>query len=306
MAMIYTLTLNASLDYVAHVDDLAIGQINKSSQYSIFPGGKGINVSQVLKNLGIESTALGFIAGYTGEALKAMLDDLGITSDFVRLSKGITRVNIKLRSEDSENALQETDINCKGPEVDADKLSELEKKLQKISAGDILITSGSVPPSISPKAFGKLLGVAKENGALLVVDVTGEYLREALSCRPYIVKPNETELQEFFQADRNENVEGLVQKMHEMGAQNVLVSLGEKGALLCKGDGEIIRMESANGKAVNTVRAGDSMVAGFIAGHILYGDDNSAMKMGISAGSATAFSEGLATYQDIMRLFNEI
>lgn len=304
--MIYTLTLNTSLDYVAHVDELAIGKINRSSEYNIFPGGKGINVSQVLKNLGIESIALGFIAGYTGEALKAMLDDLGITSDFVRLSKGITRVNIKLRSEDSENALQETDINCKGPEVDADKLSELEKKLQKISAGDILITSGSVPPSISPKAFGKLLGVAKENGALLVVDVTGEYLREALSCRPYIVKPNETELQEFFQADRNENVEGLVQKMHEMGAQNVLVSLGEKGALLCKGDGEIIRMESANGKAVNTVGAGDSMVAGFIAGHILYGDDNSAMKMGISAGSATAFSEGLATYQDIMRLFNEI
>lgn len=304
--MIYTLTLNTSLDYVAHVDELGIGKINRSSEYNIFPGGKGINVSQVLKNLGIESIALGFIAGYTGDALKAMVEDLGIASEFVRLSKGITRVNIKLRSENSEDKLQETDINFKGPEVSADELTQLKNVLQKISEGDMLVVSGSVPPSISPEAFGDMLKCVKENGVELVADVTGDYLKEALKCKPYIVKPNEEELKEFFCADKDENVEKLAQRMKDLGAGNVLVSLGEKGALLCKSDGEIIRMESAKGKAVNTVGAGDSMVAGFIAGHILYGDDIEAMKMGVSAGSATAFSEGLATCEEIMCLFGKI
>lgn len=304
--MIYTLTLNTSLDYVAHVDDLKIGQINKSSEYSIFPGGKGINVSQVLKNLGIESTALGFIAGYTGDALKAMTEDLGIATNFVRLSKGITRVNIKLRSENKENEIQETDINFKGPEVDANKLQELVGVLEKISAGDMLIVSGSVPPSVSPKDFGNLLKGVKEAGAVIIADVTGDYLKETLNCRPYLVKPNEDELKDFFDADSNENIEELARKMQGLGAENVLVSLGEKGALLCKEKGEIIRMESVKGKTVNTVGAGDSMVAGFVAGHIIYGDDINAMKLGISAGSATAFAEGLASNEEIMRLFKDI
>jgi len=303
--MVYTLTLNTSLDYVVHVDKLSIGQINKSSRYDIYPGGKGINVSWVLKELGIESTALGFVAGHTGDCFEAMIREAGIDTNLIKLTDGMTRINIKTRSHEQES-VTETDINCAGPIVGSAQLNQMKEVVSRIQKDDILVVSGSVPPSIGPEEYGEMIQIATQNGAMVVVDVTGAYLLEALKYKPFLVKPNEQELRDLFGNSDDESVVVLAKRMQDMGADNVLVSLGEAGALLCPDEGEIIRMEAPKGVAVNTVGAGDSMVAGFVAAVVQGEDMEKALKLGVCAGSATAFSEGLASYTSIQRLFTSV
>lgn len=304
--MIYTLTLNASLDYVVHVDELVTGKIHKSSQYSIFPGGKGINVSQVLCNLGVESTILGFVAGHTGNCLEAMLKEMNLKTELTHLSGGITRVNVKTRSHNkADGTVVETDINGAGPVVSKQELGQLNSVLSCVSQDDYVIVSGSVPPSISSQEFDEMLGTVADRGAKLVVDCTGEYLLTALKHKPFLVKPNEEELRELFD-DEEENVEKLGFRLVKMGACNVLISLGASGAVLCTEGEEVIRMNAPKGTVVNTVGAGDSMVAGFIAGYLQTGNKKTAVMKGICAGSATAFSEGLAVGSDIERLMASI
>lgn len=294
--MIYTLTLNTSLDYVVHVDELRVGEIHKTENYSIFPGGKGINVSQVLYELGLDNTALGFVAGHTGTCLEAIMADKHIKTNFVHLSCGITRINMKVRSTDTDGDTKETDFNGIGPIVSDEELNRLKSILKSVSAEDTVIVSGSVPPSISISEYSELIGIICENKATLIVDAISEYLKEALTYHPFLIKPNKQELLDLFdEADRGEEMPVLMRRLQDMGARNVLVSLGGDGAVLLTEMGEVIRMEAPKGNVINTVGAGDSMVAGFVAGFRENGDYREAVKMGICAGSATAFAEGLAT-----------
>lgn len=294
--MIYTLTLNTSLDYVVHVDELRVGEIHKTENYSIFPGGKGINVSQVLHELGVDNTALGFVAGHTGGCLEAIMADKHIATDFVHLSCGITRVNMKVRSKDSRGDNRETDFNGIGPIIGSGELEALKQKLRAISARDTVIVSGSVPPSISVEEYGKLIEIICGNGATLVVDAIGDYLKEALRYHPFLIKPNGQELLDLFEGEEKEkDMEILAKDLQEKGAENVLVSLGGEGALLVTQKGEVMRMKAPEGRVINTVGAGDSMVAGFMAGFLEREDFEYALKLGVCAGSATAFAEGLAT-----------
>lgn len=303
--MVYTLTLNTSLDYVAHVDELEVGKIHKTTMYSIYPGGKGINVSQVLKELGVENTALGFVAGHTGECLEAIMHDKCIHTDFVKLSCGITRVNMKIRSMMGDDTIAETDINGIGPVIRADELEQLKKQLGRLNFGDTVIVSGSVPPSVSVEDYGELLNEVSKSHAMLVVDAVGDYLKEALKYRPFLIKPNKQELLDVFEEQSGAEVEALAGRLCDMGAENVLVSLGADGAFLKTSDGIAMSMKAPNGTAVNTVGAGDSMVAGFVAGYNATGDREYAMKLGICAGSATTFSDGLATGKQVYDLLEK-
>lgn len=294
--MIYTLTLNTSLDYVVHVDELRVGEIHKTENYSIFPGGKGINVSQVLHELGFDNTALGFIAGHTGGCLEAIMADKQLATDFVHLSCGITRINMKVRSKDSEGDTKETDFNGIGPIICPEEMDRLKEKLMGISSEDTVIVSGSVPPSISVEEYGQLIEIIAKKGATLVVDAIGDYLKEALKYRPFLIKPNRQELLDLFdEHEAKQDITVLVQKLREKGARNVLVSLGGDGALLVTEKGDVMKQEAPRGNVINTVGAGDSMVAGFVAGFMEREDFGYGLRLGVCAGSATAFAEGLAT-----------
>lgn len=294
--MIYTLTLNTSLDYVVHVDELRVGEIHKTENYSIFPGGKGINVSQVLHELGFDNTALGFIAGHTGGCLEAIMADKQLATDFVHLSCGITRINMKVRSKDSEGDTKETDFNGIGPIICPEEMDRLKEKLMGISSEDTVIVSGSVPPSISVEEYGQLIEIIAKKGATLVVDAIGDYLKEALKYRPFLIKPNRQELLDLFdEHEAKQDITVLAQKLREKGARNVLVSLGGDGALLVTEKGDVMKQEAPRGNVINTVGAGDSMVAGFVAGFMEREDFGYGLRLGVCAGSATAFAEGLAT-----------
>lgn len=294
--MIYTLTLNTSLDYVVHVDELRVGEIHKTENYSIFPGGKGINVSQVLHELGFDNTALGFIAGHTGGCLEAIMADKQLATDFVHLSCGITRINMKVRSKDSEGDTKETDFNGIGPIICPEEMDRLKEKLMGISSEDTVIVSGSVPPSISVEEYGQLIEIIAKKGATLVVDAIGDYLKEALKYRPFLIKPNRQELLDLFdEHEAKQDITVLAQKLREKGARNVLVSLGGDGALLVTEKGDVMKQEAPWGNVINTVGAGDSMVAGFVAGFMEREDFGYGLRLGVCAGSATAFAEGLAT-----------
>ena len=294
--MIYTLTLNTSLDYVVHVDELRVGEIHKTENYSIFPGGKGINVSQVLHELGFDNTALGFIAGHTGGCLEAIMADKQLATDFVHLSCGITRINMKVRSKDSEGDTKETDFNGIGPIICPEEMDRLKEKLMGISSEDTVIVSGSVPPSISVEEYGQLIEIIAKKGATLVVDAIGDYLKEALKYRPFLIKPNRQELLDLFdEHEAKQDITVLAQKLREKGARNVLVSLGGDGALLVTEKGDVMKQEAPRGNVINTVGAGDSMVAGFVAGFMEREDFGYGLRLGVCAGSATAFAGGLAT-----------
>ena len=294
--MIYTLTLNTSLDYVVHVDELRVGEIHKTENYSIFPGGKGINVSQVLHELGINNTALGFVAGHTGGCLEAIMADKQIATDFVHLSCGITRINMKIRSKDLCGDTKETDFNGIGPIICPEEMTQLKDRLNGVTFEDTVIVSGSVPPSISVEEYGQLIEIIENKGATLIVDAIGEYLMEALKYRPFLIKPNRQELLDLFDADEaKQDIAILAGKLQKKGARNVLVSLGGDGAMLMTEKGEVMSLEAPEGEVINTVGAGDSMVAGFVAGFSEKEDYAYALRLGVSAGSATAFAEGLAT-----------
>ncbi len=300
--MIYTVTFNPAIDYVMHLNALNFGEVNRADSEEVFYGGKGINVSTVLKNLGENSVALGFIAGFTGKALEANLKNSGIITDFISLPQGFTRVNVKIK------ARVETDINGRGPDIPSEAIDELFKKLDRLKEGDFLILAGSIPASIPDDIYERIMERLNGRGINIVVDATRDLLLNVLSYKPFLIKPNNYELGEMFGkklTTRNEIVEH-AQKLREMGARNVLVSMAGDGAVLIAENGEIVRMGVPSGKVVNSVGAGDSMVAGFVLGYTETGSYQEAVKLGTACGSATAFSAGLAEKELVERLYNTL
>lgn len=306
--MIYTVTFNPSLDYVVFVDELNIGQIQRTDKYELIAGGKGINVSYVLKQLETDSIALGFVAGSTGESLKSMVREYGLNEEFIELGQGLTRINTKIRSNKNAKGYLETDINADGPVITDDEVNKLFDRLTTLDKNDVVIISGSVPKSISPEKYGQLVKLCSQNGVKVVVDVSGSYLAEALKGQPWLVKPNKEELEDFFDIDINDDriIEDCALRLKESGASNVLVSLGDDGAMLFTEDGNKYRSDAPKGEVISTVGAGDSMVAGFVAKYLESQSMCEALKYGVASGSATSFLTGLAGKNDIEKLIGDI
>ena len=296
--MIYTLTLNPAVDYVMHLDRLCDGEINRSGGEEIYFGGKGINVSIILKELGISSTALGFVAGFTGEAIARGVRDMGINTDFVQLKSGVSRINIKLKSQ------LETDINGAGPKISADELLELINKIKLLKKGDILVLSGNIPKNVPQNIYSQLLELLNDSGVLFAVDTEGEQLIGTLKYRPFLVKPNIHELGAVFgiKLEGADDALPYAKKLHDMGAQNVLVSLGEAGALLIDENSSYHRVAAPKGKLLNTTGAGDTMLAAFLADYLKNKNYKNALKFAVAAGSATAFSNTLANAHKIYNI----
>lgn len=301
--MIYTVSFNPSLDYVQDLDCVNLGYVNRTSGEKILPGGKGINVSMVLKNLGFENQALGFTAGFTGEVLKSMLKAKGVESDFIELDAGMTRINVKIR------AKEETEINGQGPKISADALELLYQKLETLQEGDILVLAGSIPESLPQSAYMDIMKRLQDKKLKIVVDATRDLLVNVLPYKPFMIKPNNFELGEIFGVEikDKDDVCKYAKKLQEQGARNVLVSMAGDGAVLLAEDGSEYRAEAPKGTVKNSVGAGDSMVAGFIAGYLITdgGADayRNAFEMGVCTGSASAFSEELATKEEVEGLY---
>ena len=300
--MIYTVTLNPSLDYFLSVEHFAIGKTNRSNEEVYRPGGKGINVSWVLHNLGLESTALGFLAGFTGQEIKRQMETTGIATDFIELPGGMSRLNVKIKQMDA------TEINASGPILSEENLEELRKKLSALTQGDILILSGSLPGSVTTDIYKDLMEEVAGKGIPVIVDAIGDALLKTLPLHPFLMKPNHQELSELFDVELStrEQVIPYAGKLQEWGAQNVLVSLGGAGAVLLDQDGVVYESEVPRGKLINAVGAGDSMVAGFLAGYLEKQDFAHAFLMGVAAGSASAFSEGLADRATVEQLYQQL
>ncbi|MBQ8932210.1 MAG: 1-phosphofructokinase [Ruminiclostridium sp.] len=300
--MIYTVTFNPAIDYVVHTDKITAGGINKYSDEKIYFGGKGINVSLVLKELDISSVALGFVAGFTGDAIEKGVSDAGIKTDFVRLEKGFSRINFKIKSG------EETELNGLGPEITADALESLFHKLDRLTKGDVIVLAGSIPKSMPDDIYEKILERLCEREIRAVVDATGNLLLNVLKYKPYLIKPNNFELAEMFctELSTNEDIIKYAGRLRDMGAQNVLVSMAEKGAILVDENNEVHICPVCKGEVRNSVGAGDSMLAGFLAGMIKENDYNYALKLGTASGGATAFSDGLCIREKIEECLKQL
>lgn len=296
--MIYTVTLNPALDYVIQVDHFKAGQINRNKSENIYFGGKGINVSIILRELDIESTALGFIAGFTGKALSDGLRQMGIVSDFIPVEKGMTRINVKMKSD------EETEINGTGPLINDTDFEALKDQIRKLKADDLLILSGSIPSCMQSDTYEKIIECLPE-GVRFIADAEKDLLLKILKYKPFLIKPNNLELAAMFNTEisSEEDIIYYARKLQEKGAVNVLVSMAKDGALLLDESGVVSRMKAAKGTVVNSVGAGDSMVAGFLAGWLKTGDYAYALKLGTACGGATAFHSGLAAKQEIEEVF---
>ena len=300
--MIYTVTFNPSLDYIVAVDDFQLGLTNRTSSELILPGGKGINVSTLLMNLGIESTALGFMAGFTGDEIVRELQEMGVKSDFIQIEEGVSRINVKLKSIDG------TEINGMGPEISSDKVQELMEKLDTLKEGDVLFLAGSIPSSMPDDAYQKIMAMLDGRGVRIAVDATRDLLMKVLPYHPFLIKPNNHELGQMFgrKLKTEDEIIECAKELQDRGAVNVLVSMAGDGALLLDETGEVHRIGCPKGSVQNSVGAGDSMVAGFLAGYLTKQDYSYALKLGTAAGSATAFSIGLAEKQDIDQLLETL
>ena len=298
--MIYTVTFNPALDYVVRMGDFRTGEVNRTDSEDLQLGGKGINVSTVLKQLGMESVALGFVAGFTGQALEEGLRKQGIPTDFIHLSQGMTRINVKIKAE------QETEINGRGPDISSADLDALFAKLDQLKEGDVLAVSGSVPATLPDDIYQRILARLDGRGILTAVDASGDLLCAVLPYRPFLIKPNSIELGEIFGRTlrTDEEIAQCAAQLQQQGARNVLVSMAGRGSILLDETGNIHRMGVPKGTVRNSVGAGDSMVAGFLAGWLTHGDYGQALRLGAAAGSATAFSDRLATRSEIMELLN--
>lgn len=300
--MIYTVTLNPSIDYVVRLSNLTAGITNRTDSEEYYFGGKGINVSCVLAELDIDSTALGFTAGFTGEAIENGIRNNRITTDFIRLREGISRINIKIK------AGEETEINGQGPHISDDELNSLFEKLDHIHNGDTLILAGSVPNTLPDDVYERMLERLKDKDIRIVVDATKKLLVNSLKYKPFLIKPNRQEISEIFDVpvETEEDTEKYAKKLMEMGAQNVLISLGGDGAMLIDEFGNKHKMGVVKEKVINTVGSGDSMVAGFVAGYEKEKSYPYALKLGSACGNATAFLPGLATKEKINDIFNKL
>lgn len=300
--MIYTVTFNPSLDYMVGTQQFELGKTNRTVSEQMLPGGKGINVSTVLNNLGIKSTALGFTAGFTGEEIRRRVRELGFHSEFIDVGNGFSRINVKLQEFDG------TEINGQGPVISTEEVAQLMEKLDNLKEGDTLVLAGSIPASMPSSIYSDILARLEGRGIVFVVDATKDLLLNVLKYKPFLIKPNHHELGELFgtKIENQEDVIPYAKRLQEQGAQNVLVSMGGKGAVLLDADGNVHMHPVPKGTLVNAVGSGDSMVAGFLAGWIEQRDYEHAFKMGISAGSASAFSELLATKDEILRLYQTL
>lgn len=299
--MIYTVTFNPSLDYIVTVPHFTCGMVNRTSEEKIFPGGKGINVSMVLKNLGLENTALGFYAGFTGNELERLIREKGIRADFIPVKEGMTRINVKMRSD------EESEINGQGPAISEADIKTLYEKLDRLSDGDVLVMAGSIPDVMPQTIYMDIMKYLADKDLKIVVDATKDLLVNVLQYHPFLIKPNNHELGEIFgvKITEKEDVITYAKKMQEKGAGNVLVSMAGDGAVLVAEDGSIFQAEAPKGKVVNSVGAGDSMVAGFVTGYLKTGSYKEAFQMGVCAGSASAFSEELATEPEVLALLDK-
>lgn len=296
--MIYTVTFNPSLDYIVSVRNFEEGSVNRASDEMILPGGKGINVSIVLNNLGMESHLLGFIAGFTGKEIERMVSDDGCISEFIKVDNGLSRINVKMRSE------KESEINGIGPEISNSEMTQLLDKLDKLKEGDVLVLAGSIPASIPDTIYYDIMKMLSDRKIMIVVDATKDLLLNVLPLHPFLIKPNKQELAEMMNLE-NLSKEDIVKNAFELqkrGARNVLVSMAGEGAILVTEDGKVYSSEAHKGKVVNSVGAGDSMVAGFIYGYLKNKDYKEAFETGLCAGSASAFSENLATKEQVEEL----
>ena len=300
--MIYTLTLNPALDYQIQLDSFKPGQVNRTNQERLLAGGKGINVSTVLHNLGVETLALGFLAGFTGAMVSVLLKQSGVPQDFIMLPEGNTRINIKLL------AGQETEINGRGAFIDEESLNQLFEKLDAVQSRDTLVLAGSIPEFLPDSIYCNILQKYQEKNIRFAVDASGELLKKSLEYQPFLIKPNHHELGEIFgvKLHRPAEVIRYAQKLQEWGARNILVSMAEKGAVLLCEDGEVYQQPAFRGNVISSTGAGDSMLAGFLAAYEKSGDFLQSLYFGISAGSASAFSGELATKEQISELYRKL
>ncbi|MEI3221733.1 MAG: 1-phosphofructokinase [Dorea sp.] len=300
--MIYTVTFNPSLDYIVSVENFQLGLTNRTSSELMLPGGKGVNVSTVLMNLGIENTALGFAAGFVGDEIVRQMEEMGVQNGFIRIEEGVSRINLKLKSIDG------MEINGQGPVISPEHVEELMKQLDRLGEGDVLFLSGSIPASMPDDAYQKIMERLDGRGVQIVVDATRDLLMKVLEYHPFLIKPNNHELGEIFDVElrTREEVIPYAKKLQEKGAVNVLVSMAGEGAVLIDANGDVHMAPAPKGTLVNGVGAGDSMVAGFMAGWLEKQDYEHAFCMGVSAGSASAFSEHLATKAEIETVYQRV
>lgn len=300
--MIYTVTFNPAIDYVVRVEEFSLGQVNRSSREEIQFGGKGINVSVMLKHLGTDSCALGFLAGFTGKAIEDDLHRMGIRTDFIHLSQGMTRINVKLK------AKEETEINGQGPEISQADFQKLLEQVALLQPGDTLVLAGSIPQSLPDDVYERIIQSLAGKDIQVVVDATRDLLCHVLKYRPFLIKPNHIELGEIF--DRtlhtDEEIRECASLLQQRGARNVLVSMAGDGAILLDETGAFHKIAAPKGEVKNSVGAGDSMVAGFLAGYLQSRDYETALRTGAAAGSATAFSEGLAQRDEVQALLDRM
>ena len=300
--MIYTITFNPALDYIVKMDEFNLGHVNRTTREDVYAGGKGINVSIVLNNLGVDNKALGFIAGFTGDEIERRVKEFGCSTDFVKLKSGMSRINVKMKAD------VESEINGGGPDISEEALEELYSKLEKLQSGDILVLAGSIPKTLPVDIYERIMDHFGNRGIKFIVDTTGESLLKVLKYKPFLIKPNHHELAELFNVKLNgqDDIIAYGKKLQEMGAENVLISMAGDGAILIKSNGEAVYSKVPKGVLKNSVGAGDSMVAGFIAGYIKNEKLEDGFKMGVATGSASAFSEGLATKDKVEELLAQL
>ena len=300
--MIYTITFNPALDYIVRVNDFKVGQVNRTSYEEIYAGGKGINVSIVLNNLDVENIALGFIAGFTGDEIENRVKNMGCKTDFIKLNNGMSRINVKLKSN------EESEINGQGPVINENDLEQLFNKLDLFKEGDVLVLAGSIPSTLPENIYEIIMRRLENKNIKIIVDATKDLLLNVLKYKPFLIKPNHHELAELFNVEikNEEEIIKYAKKLKEMGARNVLISMAGDGAIFMTEDNRVIKSNVPKGELVNSVGAGDSMVGGFIAGYLNNSNLEEAFKMGVATGSASAFSEGLATKDKVYNLLKEI
>lgn len=300
--MVYTVTFNPSLDYIVNVSDFKLGQVNRTEKEVMFPGGKGINVSIVLKNLGMESTILGFTAGFTGAEIQRRVKGMGCVEKLIPIANGYSRINLKLRSN------EESEINGMGPEIGKEDIDKLYQMLDTLKAGDVLVLAGSIPASMPSTMYSDIMEYLQNKEVMIAVDATKDLLVNVLPFHPFVIKPNNYELGEIFNVTLKDKKDVIVyaKKLQEQGARNVLVSMAGDGAVLVAEDGSVYESEAPKGKVVNSVGAGDSMVAGFLYGYLTTQNYEIAFKNGVATGSASAFSENLATKEEVEAILNTL
>ena len=300
--MIYTVTFNPSLDYVVQVEHFQGDAVNRTSEEHVYPGGKGNNVAVIASNLGMKSRALGFKAGFTGAAMEQMLQEFGCDTDFIALEEGVTRINVKVKSDD------EFEINGQGPRIPDEKIRQLYEKLDALESGDVLVLSGSIPNTLPDDMYERIMERLAGTGVRISVDATKDLLMNVLKYHPFLIKPNNHELGEMFGVtlESDDEIAEYARKLQEMGARNVLVSMAGDGAILVTEDGSVLKQLPPAGEVVKSVGAGDSMVAGFLAGYLKTGSYEEALKLGTAAGSATAFTSWLADAGTVGELYKKL